>query len=319
MTATTNMFVLGAAGTSGVQWGTIIVTLVTFLILLALLKKFAWGPLKDVMDKREHDINKDIDDAEQAKLNAQKLEEQNKQTLKETQDEVQKILEESKVQARKQHEEIIHEANIRANGMIETAQNEINSEKELEDFFRQKGGKFGLHHNTAYRKFRKMLSFLVHPAAPGDFLPDEQIYSIRKAVNQYLRMGVPYDKKSGRYTWIQREIKQHWPSAKTIYEMCARRRDVDRKTLLLLYLATEGEGEIRQEEQKSFAEHHRRMDLMLCECGMPVLNIHSPFDWLVIQAVRQENEDDFIGLRMERMIRKIYNEEKPAVYLTAEK
>jgi len=130
VTATTNMFVLGAAGTSGVQWGTIIVTLLTFLILVALLKKFAWGPLKDVMDQREHDINKDIDDAEQAKLNAQKLEEQNKQTLKETQDEVQRILEDSKVQARKQHEEIIHEANIRANGMIETAQNEINSEKE---------------------------------------------------------------------------------------------------------------------------------------------------------------------------------------------
>ncbi|MCE4995618.1 F0F1 ATP synthase subunit B [Staphylococcus xylosus] len=130
MTATTNMLVLGAAEASGVQWGTIFVTCITFGILLLLLKKFAWGPLKDVMDKREHDINKDIDDAEQAKLNAQKLEEQNKQTLKETQDEVQRILEDSKVQARKQHEEIIHEANIRANGMIETAQNEINSEKE---------------------------------------------------------------------------------------------------------------------------------------------------------------------------------------------
>jgi len=130
VTATTNMFVLGAAGASGVQWGTIFVTCITFGILLLLLKKFAWGPLKDVMDKREHDINKDIDDAEQAKLNAQKLEEQNKQTLKETQDEVQRILEDSKVQARKQHEEIIHETNIRANGMIETAQNEINSEKE---------------------------------------------------------------------------------------------------------------------------------------------------------------------------------------------
>ena len=130
MTATTNMFVLGAAGTSGVQWGTIIVTLVTFLILLALLKKFAWGPLKDVMDKREHDINKDIDDAEQAKINAQKLEEENRKTLKETQDEVQRILDDAKIQARKQHEEIIHEANVRANGMIETAQSEINSQKE---------------------------------------------------------------------------------------------------------------------------------------------------------------------------------------------
>lgn len=54
----------------------------TFIVLLALLKKFAWGPLKDVMDKRERDINRDIDDAEQAKLNAQKLEEENKQNLK---------------------------------------------------------------------------------------------------------------------------------------------------------------------------------------------------------------------------------------------
>lgn len=120
------MFVLGA----GVEWGTTLVTLATFVILLALLKKFAWGPLKEVMDKRERDINKDIDDAEQAKINAQKLEEENRKTLKETQDEVQRILDDAKIQARKQHEEIIHEANVRANGMIETAQSEINSEKE---------------------------------------------------------------------------------------------------------------------------------------------------------------------------------------------
>ncbi|ASE36579.1 MULTISPECIES: F0F1 ATP synthase subunit B [Staphylococcus] len=128
MTATTNSFVLGAAHVP--QWGTIIVTLITFAILLALLKKFAWGPLKEVMDQRERDINKDIDDAEQAKARAQELEERNQQTLKETQEEVHRIIEDAKVQARQQHEEIIHEANVRANGMIETAQNEINSEKE---------------------------------------------------------------------------------------------------------------------------------------------------------------------------------------------
>ena len=126
--ALTNSFVLGAAG-GGVEWGTVIVTVITFAILLALLKKFAWGPLKEVMDKRERDINRDIDEAEEAKLNAQNLK-KNKKTLKQTQDEVQRILEDARVQARKQHEEIIHEANIRANGMIETAQSEINSEKE---------------------------------------------------------------------------------------------------------------------------------------------------------------------------------------------
>ena len=126
MTATANTFILGA----GVEWGTTIVTLVTFVILIILLKKFAWGPLKEVMAERERDINKDIDDAEQAKINAQKLEEENRKTLKETQDEVQKILDDAKIQARKQHEEIIHEANEKANGMIETAQSEINSQKE---------------------------------------------------------------------------------------------------------------------------------------------------------------------------------------------
>lgn len=128
MTETANLFFLGAAG--GVEWGTVIVQVLTFIVLLALLKKFAWGPLKDVMDKRERDINRDIDDAEQAKLNAQKLEEENKQKLKETQEEVQKILEDAKVQARQQQEQIIHEANVRANGMIETAQSEINRQKE---------------------------------------------------------------------------------------------------------------------------------------------------------------------------------------------
>src|SRR5699024_8095311 len=79
-----NMFVLGAASGGGVQWGTIIVTIATFAILILLLKKLACGPLKKVMDKRERDINKDIYDDEQAKLNAQKLEAKNKKTIKKT-------------------------------------------------------------------------------------------------------------------------------------------------------------------------------------------------------------------------------------------
>ena len=36
------------------------------------------------------------------------------------------------MQARDQHEQIIHEANQRANGMIETAQSEINSQKNVQ-------------------------------------------------------------------------------------------------------------------------------------------------------------------------------------------
>ncbi|MFO3719126.1 F0F1 ATP synthase subunit B [Staphylococcus felis] len=125
---TANLFTFAAG--SGVNIGDIVVTMATFIILLLLLRKFAWGPLKKVMDDRERSINSDIDEAEHAKLNAQRLEEENRQKLKETQEEIHKIIEDAKIQARRQQEEIIHEANQRANGMIETAQSEIKSEKE---------------------------------------------------------------------------------------------------------------------------------------------------------------------------------------------
>ena len=122
-------------------------------------------------------------------------------------------------------------------GYIRSRFEHVRSDAELKEFLEMHRRKFGSQNRTAYRKFRKMLNYLLHPSPEDDFLPDEQEYSIRKVVDQYLRMGVPYEKKSGRYTPLQREIKQHWPSAKTIYEMCSGKLDVDRKTLLLLYLA----------------------------------------------------------------------------------
>ena len=200
-------------------------------------------------------------------------------------------------------------------GYIRSRFEHVRSEAELREFLEMHRRKFGSQNRTAYRKFRKMLNYLLHPSSEEDLLPDEQEYSIRKVVDQYLRMGVPYEKKSGRYTPFQREIKQHWPSAKTIYEMCSGKLDVDRKTLLLLYLATEGEGDSDAVDTRSISEHRRRMDLMLAECGMPVLNVHCPFDYLILLAVDQNGEEDFIGYRMERMLRKIFDADKPAAYL----
>lgn len=124
-----NVLVLGATG-SGVEWGTALFTLITFLILLALLKKYAWGPLKSIMDEREKTINKDIDDAQAAKVNAKKLEEENRDILKKTQEEVQTILDDAKHQAKVQQEQIISDANVKANGLIQSAQAEIQQEKQ---------------------------------------------------------------------------------------------------------------------------------------------------------------------------------------------
>lgn len=185
----------------------------------------------------------------------------------------------------------------------------VETEEELARFLESSAARFGRYHNTAYRKFCRMLDCLIRPETSESGMPQEHSYSIRKAVEEYLRMGIPYEKRSSGYTWVHREIKRHWPSAKSIYMMRTRKTDVDRKTLLLLYIATEGDHEMQAGEMKPVEEHHRRMDLMLSECGMPRLNGDKPFDYLVLQAVRGGEEDEFISLKMERMIRKMFSED----------
>ena len=47
--------------------GLFIWTIVTFLVLLALLAKFAWTPLLQALETRQNAIRKSLDDAQQAR------------------------------------------------------------------------------------------------------------------------------------------------------------------------------------------------------------------------------------------------------------
>src|SRR6478752_4518629 len=51
--------------------GLMIWTLVTFVIVLIVLKKYAFGPLQDVIEARRKAISADLDAAEQARTEAQ--------------------------------------------------------------------------------------------------------------------------------------------------------------------------------------------------------------------------------------------------------
>ena len=53
----------------------------TFLILLALLKQFAWGPISDILKKREDKIANDLDSAEQSRIKSAKMEQEREQQL----------------------------------------------------------------------------------------------------------------------------------------------------------------------------------------------------------------------------------------------
>ncbi|OCS83313.1 F0F1 ATP synthase subunit B [Caryophanon tenue] len=121
--------VLGA-GATGMNLGDALVTLVTFLILMALLKKFAWGPLMGIMQQREELVASEIEEAEKNRKESATLLAQNEKLVKETQANMAEILESAKKQANAQREEILAAANAEAARLKDSAQRDIAAERE---------------------------------------------------------------------------------------------------------------------------------------------------------------------------------------------
>ncbi|MED0757622.1 F0F1 ATP synthase subunit B [Aneurinibacillus thermoaerophilus] len=112
------------------QLGTLLFQVVVFLILLALVSRFAMKPAMSVLQKRQEHIEGQIAAAEKANAEAQALLKQQQAELKKVREEAQSILETKKKQAEDEAEQIIAAAQERAEHMVEEAKLEINREKE---------------------------------------------------------------------------------------------------------------------------------------------------------------------------------------------
>lgn len=110
--------------------GDILVTLLTFALLMFLLKKLAWGPLMGIMKQREEHVAKEIDEAEKSRVEANKLLEEQREMLKEARKEAQLMIENAKKHGETQREEIILTARAEAERMQETAKVTIEQQKE---------------------------------------------------------------------------------------------------------------------------------------------------------------------------------------------
>ena len=121
--------VLGA-GAEFFNTGDVIATVLIFLILMILLKKFAWGPLMGIMQEREELVAKDIDAAEKARKETAAILEEQKALLKEARTEAQAIIEGAKKQGEATREEIVGAARAEADRLKESAARDIEAEKE---------------------------------------------------------------------------------------------------------------------------------------------------------------------------------------------
>ncbi|OLS41203.1 F0F1 ATP synthase subunit B [Bacillus sp. MRMR6] len=126
-----NSLVLGAAAAhSGVNWGDIVFQLVMFIVLMVLLKKFAWGPLMGIMKQREEHVSNEITAAENSRQEAKKLLEEQRSLLKEARTEAQTLIEGARKQGDVQRDEIIALARSEAERIKESAKLEIDQQKE---------------------------------------------------------------------------------------------------------------------------------------------------------------------------------------------
>lgn len=125
----TNSFVVGASSPY-FNAGDILVQLVCFIILLALLRKFAWGPLIGIMKQREEHVSSQIDEAEKTRAEAIQYLDEQRELLKQSRVEAQTLIENAKKQGDLQREEIITTARNEADRIKESAKREIETEKE---------------------------------------------------------------------------------------------------------------------------------------------------------------------------------------------
>lgn len=119
-----------AAQHTGINSGDIIYQLLMFIILLALLRKFAWQPLMNIMKQREEHIANEIDQAEKHRQEAEKLLAEQRELMKQSRQEAQQLMENARKLAEEQKEQIIASARAEAERLKETAKKEIEREKE---------------------------------------------------------------------------------------------------------------------------------------------------------------------------------------------
>ena len=121
--------VLGATG-EFLNTGDILATLSIFLVLMFLLKKFAWGPLMGIMQQREDLIASEIETAENSRLESKKLLDEQRSLLKEARTQAQEIVENAKKQGEVSREDIITTARAESGRMKEAAVLEIANERD---------------------------------------------------------------------------------------------------------------------------------------------------------------------------------------------
>ncbi len=113
----------------GIDFKILLAQIINFILLLLILKKFLYGPVVGMLDKRKKAIDEGLKNAEEARLAVEKAQSGYEQKIALAVKEADKILTEAKKQAKDESEQIIAAASANSTQMIEKTKKQIEIEK----------------------------------------------------------------------------------------------------------------------------------------------------------------------------------------------
>ena len=108
--------------------GLFIWTILTFLVLVGLLAKFAWGPLLEALERRRAAIAKSLEDAQKARQELERLQRESAEMMRQARVEAESIISRSRSDAEALREELKQKSRAEAAAIVKNAEKQIQME-----------------------------------------------------------------------------------------------------------------------------------------------------------------------------------------------
>lgn len=109
--------------------GLMIWTIISFAVLVALMKRFAWGPILGIVEKREKDLREESEKAEAARAEAERIQSELEERLANAQTEVKEILARANKDGESVRSQLKEEATLESKNIIDKTRAQLEEEK----------------------------------------------------------------------------------------------------------------------------------------------------------------------------------------------
>jgi len=134
-------YILSVLGKVGFEWKMALFNLVNFLIIFAILKKFAFGPITKIIQERQQKVRDSVDNITKAKTELQMAERRAQEMIDEAKAGANKVAEKAHEQGKVQMEKMKETAKTEISLLVDQAKRNIEIDrKEMQESLRTETG-----------------------------------------------------------------------------------------------------------------------------------------------------------------------------------